>query len=127
MYLKRWSVTLAVAVLLAGLVTPPRTVFAASGNGANAGTPTAAHNPADDGDNSDDSSENPDEGADPGDAVGDSGENSDDPGDHDGPGDDANDPGDGANDPGDGAKDPGDNGSCTSVSSVTTCFDQPRN
>jgi hypothetical protein len=111
MYLKRWSMTLAVAVLLAVLVAPTTKACACSGYVAKAGSLTAADDSAHEDENSGDSAEDTDEGDNPGDVANDSGENSDEPGHHD--------------DSGDGGS--GGNGPCTSVSSVSVCADQPRN
>jgi hypothetical protein len=127
--LKRWTVALASAVLVAALVGPAGAALAAGGDIQAEGVkllPPVRHDPAHDGGgNRERDADNPGDAEHSGDPE--------DPGEPENPGDignpgDADDPGDhgDSGDSGDDAENPRENGSCTSVSSVAVCIDEPR-
>ena len=103
---------LAVAVLLAGLVGPPTSAFAAENKVSLAGLMRHQASPGDD-DHSGDNAEDPDEDGNRGETVREGDSTDERRGDR--------------TDSGDDAGGHGDEGACTSASSVTVCTDQPRN
>ncbi len=122
MNLKSLTVALASALFVVGLVGPAGTALAAGGDMQSDNVrviPLVLHDPDDDG------------GENPGDYADDSGDpgtpgKAEEPPDVGDPGEHASDPRD-RDDSGDGPEDPREDGSCTSVSSVAVCADQPRN